>query len=63
MIGQEIKLMRIARKKTQVKLAKESGISKTFMSLIENNHKDPSIKVLKRICENINAELRILLKL
>lgn len=63
MIGQDIKLIRKARKKTQKAIAKEVGISKTYMSKIENGRQSPSLDVLYRICDNLKSDLRIIIKL
>lgn len=48
-LGDAIKLIRTARKKTQSSLAREIGISNNFVSLIEANKKVPSIDVLQKM--------------
>lgn len=36
---------------TQEKLCKELGITINYLSLIENNHREPSWEVFRRMCE------------
>jgi len=63
MIGQQLKLIRKARKRTQTWVAREVGTTKSYICLIENDKRDPSLRVLKEICESLNAEIRIIPKL
>lgn len=63
MIGNQIRTIRKARKKTQVILAEKVGITVNYVSLIENDRRNPSLDILYKICDNLNSELRILPKL
>lgn len=60
-IGSIIRNLRKAQKITQAQLAKLSGITQTYLSQIENNHKEPTIATLKVIAENLSTPLPILL--
>lgn len=48
---------RLALKITQTNLAKEVGITQTFMSEIENGRKTPSVDVLFKICNALDIKL------
>jgi transcriptional regulator with XRE-family HTH domain len=54
-LGDAIRLIRTARRRTQSSLAGEIGVSNNFVSLIEANRKVPSIEVLQQIA----AALRV----
>ena len=57
--------LRILRKRNRITIpdmAKRIGISKAYLSLIENNRKSPNIKVIEDICKELDCELRILPK-
>lgn len=59
-LGQEIK---DARKKsgkvTQSKLAKELGITRTYMCLIEKDKRIPSLDLVYKIADTLNLKLII----
>ena len=42
---------------SQYKLAKEVGISQSFMNEIEKGRKSPSLEVFFRICEGLDIQL------
>jgi transcriptional regulator with XRE-family HTH domain len=46
MLGKNIKIQRINKGYSQGQLSKELGISQTYLSLIEREHKLPSLKLL-----------------
>jgi transcriptional regulator with XRE-family HTH domain len=46
MLGKNIKIQRITKGYSQGQLSKELGISQTYLSLIEREHKLPSLKLL-----------------
>jgi|SRR5690625_194042 len=56
-IGDNIKAIRTERKLTQVKLAKEMGISRSYLSDIENNRKNPSSKTLETLSEKLGVSM------
>ncbi len=52
--------IKIARKKsgfTQEQLAKEIGVTPVYISYIENNHRVPSLSVLKLIAKTLEIKL------
>jgi len=53
-IGHKIKLIRQARRVSQLELAKITGIDNSRLSLIENDHVSPSERQLARIREALN---------
>lgn len=57
--------LRIIRKRNRITLtdmAKRVGVSKGYLSLIENNRKSPNIEVIEKICSQLDCELRIIPK-
>lgn len=57
--------LRTIRKRNRITLtdmAKKVGISKGYLSLIENNRKSPNIEVIENICKELDCELRIIPK-
>lgn len=57
-----IKNRRIEKGVSQNKLAKELGITQTFMSEIESGRKTPSLEVLYKICDSLDIEICFVLK-
>lgn len=60
-IGQLIKLTRINKKLAQEDLAINLKVSKNYISLIENNKKDPSINFLKDVANFLEIPLILLM--
>lgn len=60
-IGQIIKISRINKKISQDDLAKKLKVSKNYVSLVENGHKDPSINFLKRVANILKIPLILLI--
>lgn len=60
--GNRIKQMREERKMTQDQLAKAAGISKGFLSDVENNNKNISAKSLLQIANTLGASVDYLLR-
>ncbi|MHB9155200.1 MAG: helix-turn-helix domain-containing protein [Endomicrobiales bacterium] len=60
-IGENIKFYRKLMGINLEKLSKASGISKSYLSLIENGRRDPRSSVLERIAEELNLPVDILL--
>ena len=50
---------RTASNLTQKELAERTGIAQTEISRIENGSRNPSIKLLQRLAEGLNMNLRI----
>ena len=60
-LGIKIKKLRNEKGISQNKLAKELGVSDSFISRLENNDVDPSLKTLNKIVEYFKVELAYLL--
>lgn len=60
-IGHVIKRIRKEKDIKQGEFSKQCGITQTYLSLIENNKKEPNITTLKTIATNLNIPLQILL--
>ena len=61
-LGERIKAIRQSLEWTQDRLAKEAGISKSFLSEIENNKANVSGENLLKIANTLNASLDYLMK-
>ena len=60
-IGSIIKAERKKRGWSQKQLADRCGITVTYLSLIENDKKEPTVSLLRTFAENLNFPLPILL--
>jgi len=60
-MGQYIKLARVNSGISQSKLADEVGVTKTYVSLLENDRKDASVDLLKKIAKLLNVPVFLLL--
>lgn len=60
-LGRAIQIFRTKRNLNQKDLAISSGISQTYLSLIENDVKEPTLATLKSICYHLNIPLPVLL--
>lgn len=56
-VGKNIKLFRINANLKQKELAKELGIRDSYLSIIENEKKEPSLSLLKKISEVLNVPI------
>jgi transcriptional regulator with XRE-family HTH domain len=59
-IGNRVKMARIAKELTLDELALKTGLSKSFLSNIENNRTSPSIASLEKIAQSLEIPLSIL---
>ena len=59
--GNSIKVIREKFKISQTELAEKSGISQTYLSQIEHEVKNPSIKIIEQVGQSLNVPLPILL--
>lgn len=62
-IGSTIKLCREARKFTLQDLADKADLSKSYLSRVENNQRDPTITALEKISLALNIPLNIIILL
>ena len=58
-LGGQMKLMRLQSGISQAILSERSGLSRTIISQIENDHANPSIGTLQRFAQACNATLSI----
>ncbi len=59
-IGQQVLARRTKMGLTQQQVADEAGISLSFVSLIENDQRDPSLSTLKQITSALGGRVKIL---
>ena len=62
-IGEEIKKNRNAKGFTQDELAEKIGISRNYISDLENNRYVPSVKTLSKIAVVLQMDLNFLLEM
>jgi len=60
-LGLTLKLLRTASNLTQNSLAKDLGVSANYLSLLENERKEPSLSFLKRFSKRFDVPLGYLL--
>jgi transcriptional regulator with XRE-family HTH domain len=60
-IGQLIKIGRINKKLSQEDVASKLGVSKNYISLVENNKKNPSINFLREVAKLLDIPLILLI--
>ena len=60
-LGETIKLLRKRNGLNQSQLAESCDITVTYLSLIENGKKEPTLSLLKTIANNLQVPLPILL--
>lgn len=56
-VGDNIKALRMEKEFTQERFAKEIGISRSYLSDIENNRKNPSSKTLQALSEKLDVTM------
>ena len=61
LIGENIKRLRADKGLTQELFAKETGISRSYLSDLENNRKSPTIETLEKIARKMNTSLKFLI--
>lgn len=54
-LGENIKKLRKEKKITQQKLAKDIGVSRSYLSDLENNRYNPSIKTIEMLADKLNV--------
>lgn len=58
-IGEKIKRVRTNKGLSQQDFAEATGLSRTYISDLENNRKSPSVKTLEKIAKKMNTFLYI----
>lgn len=59
-IGQAIKLCRTRRKISQTDLAQKAECSVSYLSMLENNKRDPTLSTLTNIASALNIPVSII---
>ena len=59
-IGKAIQLCRTQKEFSRSELARKSGISESYLSLLERGKRDPSLTKLKAICSSLGIPLSVL---
>ncbi len=54
-LGEELKRAREEARLTQEQVAASAGIDRPHLSLLENNHKSPTVDTLFRICRALGV--------
>lgn len=62
-LGQVIKKNRLKRQKTQTQVSKDIGISRSYLSDIENDRYMPSLTTLIKLASYLDLDLNFLLKM
>lgn len=60
-IGNTIKFFRKEKRLSQIDLAQKCGITSTYLSLIENGKKEPTIALVRVIAEKLEIPLPVFL--
>lgn len=60
-IGQTLKVLRTAAKLKQMSLAERLGVTTNYLSLVENDRREPSLSFLKKFADTLNVPLGYLL--
>ncbi len=56
MLGEQIRKARLKADLTQEELARRAGLSRNYVSLLEQDAKSPTIKMLLRICKALGVK-------
>lgn len=59
-LGKAIKMVRVMRGINLTQLAARTGLSPSYLSLLERNKRDPNIEVVTKIAAGLNVPLPIL---
>jgi len=60
-LGEAIKFCRSRRKLTQSELAKRSEVSVSYLSMLEKNKRDPSLKMIEKLAAGLGIPASILI--
>lgn len=61
MIGERIRRIRRSKKLSQGDLAKRSGLNRSYLSMVENSHSSPTVKVVERIAKALGVPVQDLI--
>jgi transcriptional regulator with XRE-family HTH domain len=57
MVGKELRAVRLEAGMTQEELAFKAGVDRSYISLLENDRKSPTLDMLFRICQALDASV------
>lgn len=60
-LGKTIRRLRLERQMSQQDLAGSAELTPSFLSLLENDHRNPSLSVLKRLAKALDVPEEVLL--
>lgn len=60
-LGNAIKLCRTQLGKTQAELAKNAGISVSYLSLVEQDKRDPALSVITKLSNSLGIPVNLLI--
>ncbi len=63
MLGQELRKAREAAGLTQEELAHRAQVDRTYISMLENNRKSPTIDLLLRLCAAMNTSAATIIRM
>jgi len=55
--GKRLRTLRIAKGFSQEELALQAGITPTYLGMLERNIKNPTLKVIEKLCYSLNMSL------
>jgi transcriptional regulator with XRE-family HTH domain len=58
MDADKLRILRITKRLSQNELARRSGVSRSYISMIENKEKEPSLAVLGRIADALGCSIK-----
>lgn len=61
-LGMRIRYLRLKKKMSQEDLALEAEINKNYLSDLERGMRNPTLKVMEKICKALDIDLCTLLK-
>lgn len=61
-LGRQIQALRVSRRMTQETLANAAGISPSYLREIEKGKANPSVDIIRRIANKLDASLHITLE-
>lgn len=59
-VGQAIRLCRTRRKASQTDVARKANCSVSYLSMLENNKRDPTLSTLRRIAGALHVPIGVL---
>ena len=58
LLGQRVRFLRKSKHLSQEELARISHVDRTYITSLENGHRNVSILLIQKICEGLNISLK-----